>query len=51
MFTLHPEEHSDVLALTEDNLSQINAVLPELIRQDRERMRREETEKLKGWMN
>ena len=46
LFTLQPEEHSDFLELTEDNLSQITAVLPELIRQDRERMRRE-AEKLK----
>lgn len=47
LFTLQPEEHSDFLALTEDNLSQITAVLPKLIRQDCERMRREEAEKRK----
>jgi len=37
-----PEEHSDFLELTEDNLSKVTAVLPELLRQDRKRMRREE---------
>ena len=47
LFTLQPEEHSDFLELTEDNLSQITAVLPELICQDRQRMRKEEAEKLK----
>jgi len=41
------EEHSDLLELTEDNLSKITTVLPELLDQDRERMRREEAEKLK----
>ena len=33
--------------MTEDNLSKITTVLPELLDQDRERMRREEAEKLK----
>lgn len=31
--------------MTEDNLSKITAVLPEVVRQDRELMQREEAEK------